>query len=132
MPPGKTHAAELTTDTALVRRLVAAQFPRWAGLPLASVDSAGTAHAVYRLGEDMVVRLPLVAQIAEPGLRGAARPAPAGWIHGDLQPGNLLLAQDRLSAVIDFGCLGLGDPAVDLIPGASRGISSRKCSAIDR
>ncbi|WP_236076135.1 aminoglycoside phosphotransferase family protein [Streptomyces coffeae] len=37
------------------------------------------------------------------------------WIHADLQPGNLLVAQGRLSAVIDFGCMGLGDPAVDLI-----------------
>lgn len=37
------------------------------------------------------------------------------WIHADLQPGNMLLAEGRLSAVIDFGCLGLGEPAVDLI-----------------
>ena len=47
-------------------------------------------------------------------------PGPAGrpvWIHADLQPGNLLIAASgRLSAVIDFGCAGLGDPAVDLIP----------------
>ncbi|GAA0459053.1 hypothetical protein GCM10010361_23810 [Streptomyces olivaceiscleroticus] len=31
------------------------------------------------------------------------------------QPGNVLVDGGRLSAVIDFGCLGLGDPAVDLI-----------------
>jgi aminoglycoside phosphotransferase (APT) family kinase protein len=30
------------------------------------------------------------------------------WIHGDLQAGNLLAVQGRLSAVIDFGCLGVG------------------------
>ena len=36
------------------------------------------------------------------------------WIHGDLQPGNLLAVDGRLSAVIDFGCLGIGDPACDL------------------
>jgi aminoglycoside phosphotransferase (APT) family kinase protein len=37
------------------------------------------------------------------------------WIHGDLQPLNLLVQQGRLSAVIDFGGLGVGDPACDLI-----------------
>lgn len=37
------------------------------------------------------------------------------WVHGDLQPGNVLVADGRLAAVIDFGCIGLADPAVDLI-----------------
>ena len=48
-----------------------------------------------------------------------AAPAWAGapvWIHGDIQPGNLIVRQRRLAAVIDFGGLGLGDPAVDLAP----------------
>lgn len=36
-------------------------------------------------------------------------------MHGDLSPGNLLIQNDRLSAVIDFGNLGIGDPACDLI-----------------
>ncbi|MFC1996562.1 aminoglycoside phosphotransferase family protein [Chloroflexota bacterium] len=40
---------------------------------------------------------------------------PPLWIHGDLQPGNLLVQDGRLSAVIDFGCLGVGDPACDMI-----------------
>lgn len=48
-------------DVALVDRLVAAQFPQWAGLPVEPVDSAGTSNAMYRLGEDMVVRLPRIA-----------------------------------------------------------------------
>lgn len=38
------------------------------------------------------------------------------WIHGDLQQGNLLQRIGILTAVIDFGCLGVGDPAVDLLP----------------
>ncbi|NGO09253.1 aminoglycoside phosphotransferase family protein [Streptomyces sp. HC44] len=42
-------------------------------------------------------------------------PGPAVWIHADLQPGNVLIVRGRLGAVIDFGCLGLGDPTVDLI-----------------
>jgi aminoglycoside phosphotransferase (APT) family kinase protein len=40
---------------------------------------------------------------------------PAVWVHGDLHPGNLLIVGDRLSAVIDFGLLGVGDPASDVI-----------------
>ncbi|MGR3290649.1 MAG: phosphotransferase, partial [Paracoccaceae bacterium] len=39
------------------------------------------------------------------------------WLHGDLHPGNLLAVDGRLSAVIDFGLLGAGDPACDLMAG---------------
>ncbi|MCG5451977.1 aminoglycoside phosphotransferase family protein [Micromonospora hortensis] len=38
------------------------------------------------------------------------------WIHGDLMPGNLLVRDGRLAAVIDLGAVGVGDPAVDLMP----------------
>ena len=41
---------------------------------------------------------------------------PPVWIHGDLMSGNLLLENGRLSAVIDWGTLGVGDPAPDLCP----------------
>ncbi|CAO0836881.1 Phosphotransferase OS=Streptomyces microflavus OX=1919 GN=Smic_32180 PE=3 SV=1 [Streptomyces microflavus] len=37
------------------------------------------------------------------------------WVHGDLQPGNVLVEDGRLTGVIDFACMGLADPAVDLI-----------------
>ena len=36
------------------------------------------------------------------------------WVHGDVSLGNLLVQESRLSAVIDFGILGVGDPACDL------------------
>ena len=36
------------------------------------------------------------------------------WLHGDISAGNLLVREDRLSAVIDFGQLAVGDPACDL------------------
>ena len=36
------------------------------------------------------------------------------WIHGDVSAGNLLVREGRLSAIIDFGMLGVGDPACDL------------------
>jgi len=39
---------------------------------------------------------------------------PPLWIHGDLHPGNILVSEGRLSAVIDFGDLTAGDPATDL------------------
>jgi len=39
---------------------------------------------------------------------------PPVWFHGDLHTGNLLTVGGRLSAVIDFGGLGLGDPTCDL------------------
>ncbi len=52
------HADELHTDAALARRLLAEQFPDWAGLPIERVPSSGTDNALYRLGDDMVVRLP--------------------------------------------------------------------------
>lgn len=51
----------------------------------------------------------------EAALHAPAWPDPPVWIHGDLQPGNLLVQQGRISAVIDFGCLGVGEPACDLI-----------------
>ncbi|MFE6778681.1 aminoglycoside phosphotransferase family protein [Streptomyces sp. NPDC057702] len=239
----RMHADEVDTDVTLVRRLVAGQFPQWAGLPVSLVDSYGTDHAVYRLGDHLSVRLPRVSEatrqaarearwlpvfapalpLAVPvqvaagapgegypyawsvyawlpgadangtlanleraaldlaafvtalrrvdttgahprshGSRGAPlaeldeqvrrsiaqlgdrvdgaaalaswqesleAPAWAGpevWLHGDLLPGNLLVVDGHLSAVIDFGCLGVGDPACDLQPawnvfaGASR------------
>ena len=40
---------------------------------------------------------------------------PPVWIHGDLYPSNILCLNGRLSAVIDFGCMGVGDPACDLV-----------------
>jgi aminoglycoside phosphotransferase (APT) family kinase protein len=226
----RMHDNEVFTDAALVRRLIAAQFPHWSYLPVAAFRSAGTVHALYRLGDDMVVRLPRVgvsieeinkehhwlprlapllpvtiplpvgrglpaegypfvwsiyrwlpgenpipgqlsnptalaldlaafisalrsistvgAPLSERGRRSlasldshiraaieqsrglidtdaataawrAALETPAWngdavWVHADLLPGNLLVRGDRLSAVIDFGSLGLGDPASDL------------------
>lgn len=224
------HDDEVHTDVPLVRRLLAAQFPEWAALPVEPVPSAGTDNALYRLGEEMVVRLPriewavggldralewlprlapllpvaipvplakgspaagypwhwsvypwfvgenpVVGGIADSdrlagelarfvqalhgidsaggpaagrgvplarrddptrtalaALRGlidtaaataaweaALRtPAWAGapvWVHGDLSPGNLLVREGRLVAVLDVEDVGVGDPACDLI-----------------
>jgi aminoglycoside phosphotransferase (APT) family kinase protein len=234
MSSGKMHIDEVDIDTALVRRLLAAQFPQWADLPVVLVHSAGTDNAIYRVGSDMAVRLPRIEgatgqvdkerqwlprlalllplaipvplakgtpgegypwqwsvyqwlkgenatneRIADPAqaardlahfitalqridptdgpspgshnsfrgvplatrdvetraaiasldgmldtysvtaawdaaLQTPAWDGPPVWIHGDLSPLNLLVQHGRLSAVIDFGCLGVGDPACDL------------------
>jgi len=37
------------------------------------------------------------------------------WIHGDLHAGNLLAKNDRITAVVDFGLAGIGDPASDMM-----------------
>lgn len=61
MPPDlKMHADEIHTDAALVRRLLAAQFPDWAGLPVRRVQSFGTDNALYRLGDELQARLPRI------------------------------------------------------------------------
>jgi len=41
---------------------------------------------------------------------------PSVWTHGDLLAGNVLVTGGRLSAVIDFGAAGIGDPACDALP----------------
>src|SRR4051812_27438404 len=52
------HVDELETDEALVRRLLAAQFPQWAELPIEALAAGGTDNAIYRLGDALSVRLP--------------------------------------------------------------------------
>jgi aminoglycoside phosphotransferase (APT) family kinase protein len=54
----KMHVDEIDTDEALVRRLLAAQFPQWAGLPIEALPAGGTDNAIYRLGIELSVRLP--------------------------------------------------------------------------
>ncbi len=44
--------------TELVSRLVGAQFPRWASLPVRRVEPGGWDNITFRLGPDMSVRLP--------------------------------------------------------------------------
>jgi len=52
------HADELETDEALVSRLLAAQFPQWAELPIEALPVGGTDNVIYRLGDELSVRLP--------------------------------------------------------------------------
>ena len=49
-------------DVSLVRRLVATQFPEWAGLPVKPVEPGGWDNRTFHLGEHMSVRLPSAAR----------------------------------------------------------------------
>ena len=54
----RMHADELEIDEALVRRLLAPEFPPWADLPLSRVEPSGTVNAIFRLGDELALRLP--------------------------------------------------------------------------
>ncbi len=233
MPQMNIRADRVNIDAALVTRLIAEQFPRWADLPIRPVEPGGWDNRTFHLGESMTVRLPSAASysrqvekehqwlpklapllplpIPTPLAKGApahgypwhwsiyrwlegetataerigdlrefatavarfltalqqidptggpppgphnffrggpltvydaeTRQAiaaldgkvdtgavaavwetalsatwrgPPVWVHGDIAWGNLLVQNGRLSAVIDFGSSGVGDPACDL------------------
>jgi aminoglycoside phosphotransferase (APT) family kinase protein len=54
----KMHADELRIEEALVRRLLASQFPHWDHLPLRRIEPGGTVNAIFRVGDELSVRLP--------------------------------------------------------------------------
>ncbi len=54
------HQEEIDVDEALVRRLLATQFPDLADRRLTVVEPWGTDNAIWRLGDDLVVRLPRI------------------------------------------------------------------------
>ena len=58
------HTDEVDIDAGLVSRLVAAQFPRLASLPIGEARSTGTVNAIYRLGDHLYARLPRVGEWA--------------------------------------------------------------------
>lgn len=59
MSTGEPRPDPHSTDEDLVGRLVAGQFPRWAGMTVEWFPSGGTVNSMYRLGAGMAVRLPL-------------------------------------------------------------------------
>ncbi|HMS25291.1 MAG TPA: aminoglycoside phosphotransferase family protein [Acidimicrobiia bacterium] len=83
------------------------------GAPLLTRDTE-VRQAVEQLTNEIDTSLAI--ELWESALRTPEYTAEPSWIHGDLQPGNILVSNGKLSGVIDFGCLGIGDPACDLIP----------------
>ena len=58
--PSRMHEDEVPVDDATVRALLKEQFPEWADEPLRRIPDSGTDNAIYRLGEDMGIRLPRI------------------------------------------------------------------------
>ena len=82
------------------------------GVPLAHRDGP-TRHALAALHDNIDTGAASAAW--EAALRAPPWNGPGVWLHGDLQVGNLLAHAGRLDAVIDFGCLAVGDPACDVM-----------------
>ncbi|MEV4118534.1 aminoglycoside phosphotransferase family protein [Micromonospora sp. NPDC049645] len=87
--------------------------PARRGVPLLAQD-AGARDAIDQL-TDTYDRATLT-QLWDEALAAPGWDRPPTWLHGDLGPGNVLLRDGALTAVIDFGGLGVGDPACDAIP----------------
>ncbi len=82
------------------------------GVPLKEKDKE-TRKAISELAD--MIDTKIVTEIWENALKIPEWSKPPVWIHGDLSLGNLLIKNNQLTAVIDFGNLGMGDPACDLI-----------------
>jgi aminoglycoside phosphotransferase (APT) family kinase protein len=78
------------------------------------LQDAGAQSAIAALGPSY--DRPAVTAAWQRALAAPAWDGEAVWSHGDLLPPNLLVRHCRLSAVIDFGSVGVGDPAADVIP----------------
>ncbi len=83
------------------------------GARLHAIDGP-TRQAVAELGDR--VDSGAVLRAWDEALEAEQSPYARAWVHSDLLPGNVLVRDGRLAAVIDFGGLGVGDPATDLIP----------------
>ncbi|WP_202387307.1 phosphotransferase [Nocardioides flavescens] len=72
MSGAQLHEGQVDADAALVRRLVDAQLPAWSSLPLTPVAAYGTDHRLFRLGDELLVRVPVYAGSAGQALTDAA------------------------------------------------------------
>jgi len=151
----KFQDVEFDISADLAARLIAEQFPQWAGLPIRPVDTQGTWRVNYRLGEDLVIRLPRVPEtgglgsvleqgvlsrlapllpVEVPELVALGQPA-AGypstwgvlrWIDGDVPVEGRLAAPDLLAADLAVFARALWNVDLD---GGEPAIGGRPLSA---
>jgi len=92
---------------------------RWyRGAPLSTMDDAiRRAVAACRTIADLDLDLDAALRVwsAAMALPGSDKVSAPRWYHGDLLAENLLVRDERLAAVLDFGGLSVGDPTVDLV-----------------
>lgn len=120
-PRGEAVAEDLARTVLELRAVTGLGVPRRAagqrGGPLAGVVER--AHR-WLAGDDG--RLPdrvdaaAVAQVLAVGPDACVDDVPYVLTHGDLIPGNLVVEDGRLAAVIDWGYVSSADPALDLVP----------------
>jgi aminoglycoside phosphotransferase (APT) family kinase protein len=126
--PADPRRGRLAADlAAVVQALMLAEIPsgaagdpdlRWyRGEPLAAMDAVtrqniGRCRALGDFGFDLDAAQQLWDDAMT--LPGATDRPPPRWYHGDLAAENLLIRNGSLAAVLDFGGLAIGDPAVDL------------------
>ena len=108
---------------ALAGFIVALQMADPAGAPLGGAANHYRGVPLARLDErvrgslaELAGRVDVAGAMAawDEALAAPEWDKPPVWFHGDLHPMNLLAVDGRLSAVIDFGLMGAGDPATDL------------------
>ena len=87
------------------------QHSAFRGAPLAHYD-AETRAAIAKL--EGRIDTAAAGKVWNAALEATWRGKPV-WFHGDVALGNLLVNNGELSAIIDFGCAGVGDPACDLV-----------------
>lgn len=124
MPGKRADAAVLDADqgTTLGAFLVALHRPAppeaphnpVRGVPIASRAPRGAAAlaAVAAAGADVDVAL--LGSVLDRATAAAPWSAEPRWLHGDLHPGNVVVRDGALAAVIDWGDICAGDPATDL------------------
>lgn len=69
------HAGQLSLSVRQVAGLVDEEFPDWRGLPVRRVASAGTVNALFRIGDDLVARFPLLGDDPDAVRRDLAQEA---------------------------------------------------------
>jgi aminoglycoside phosphotransferase (APT) family kinase protein len=117
--PSTVDAAPLAVDLAGFLRALQAVDTAGAGLfgsrghPLSEPTRDRLTRASLAAAGDVVDAERALA-VWEDAQAAPAWPGPPTWFHGDLNAGNLLTREGRLSAVLDWGPWGAGDPAVDL------------------
>lgn len=109
-------AVRLGRFVAALQRIDTAGAPRSPRAVPVGPGDVDVHESIDRLASVGLVDAALATAVWEDALAAPPWAGPPVWLHGDLLPANLVARQGRLAAVIDFGLIGTGDPATDLLP----------------